>query len=204
LIDFDKIKKDLKDTKDKDKDGDDDSKDVSKSKKVGAGLSLSKMPEGTITLIMSALILGINDLKDINNNSVITMNQLFYNKDTEFLSYSLLTNIDESQSDKSKIDARGDNVVNLRLFDADNDKYGTYTNLLTHSGVSNDVYKHLTDEVPGDEHGVYGILPYGLARTYDIKVGETFKLVTNTVRKQEIMVHVIGINESVSFQLGAG
>jgi len=206
LIDFDKIQKELKDAKNKkdDKDVDDDSKKASKSKKVGAGLSLSKMPEGTITLIMSALILGVNDLEDINKNSVITMNQLFYNKDTEFLSYSLLTNIDESESKKQKIDARGDNVINLRLFDSKSDQFGTYTNLLTHNGVSDDTYKKLGDEVQNDDYGVYGVIPYGLARTYNLKVGSTFKLVTNTVRKEEIIIHVTGINESVSFQLGTG
>jgi len=153
---------------------------------------------------MSALILGVNDLKDINKNSVITMNQLFYNKDTEFLSYSLLTNIDESESKKQKIDARGDNVINLRLFDSQSDQFGTYTNLLTHNGVSNQVYKDLGEEVKNDDHGVYGVIPYGLARTYNLKVGDTFKLVTNTVRKEEIIIHVTGINESVSFQLGTG
>jgi len=163
------------------------------------GLSLSKLPPSTFSLILSALVLAAQDA-NINNNSVITMNELFYNQDTEFLTYDLLVSgADRSQTGGKQID----DTLNLRLFDSRSSKYGVFENLLTYKGVTAETYHQLGDDVL-DPKTINGILPYGLAKTYNLHVGDTLTLQTNTIRRERINIKIIGINEAVSFHLGAG
>ena len=157
------------------------------------GLSLNKLNKETVSLVMSSMMLKDNP-KDINQSPTLTINELFYNQKTDFLEYQLpLLNLDKKKGAGSSY---------LRLVDSQSTQYGDYHQVYSLNGVSQEQFSQIAQ--PTLDDSINAILPYGLARENNLKIGDVFAAQTDTNQRQTIKIRVVGINKAITFRFTNG
>ncbi|WP_425380064.1 FtsX-like permease family protein [Spiroplasma endosymbiont of Stenodema calcarata] len=148
----------------------------------------SKFNPSLYSNLMSLMLNAI--MMDDNAHSVVTFNDFWYNPSQETTFYALPVVLD------SDLDEPG---VTIRGLNNDDSVGGHYYNALNWEGISeqqiNEIFKPVNTP-----NKIKGLISYKLARNANYKIGDTFKVKTETPNKTNITVEVTGIakNNTIS------
>ncbi|WP_031543086.1 ABC transporter permease [Mesoplasma photuris] len=156
------------------------------------GLNLNLVSATGQTIIMGSMML--DEIKSIDEEPVVTFNQLFYDSTMEHLDYNM-----DALFDDSKVKNVGAAIV-LSDYDSNNNILGDPRNQLNFDGVSNQIIEDLSYDYEG-ENKFNAVIDYYFAKKNNIKVGDHIQMTTDTIQKIPFTVVVTGINEAVKIQL---
>lgn len=141
--------------------------------------------------VLNASLLS-NSAKDLTSETIVNFNNFFYNSSTEHLQLTLDVNYNEN------LGLLG--PTKLNLIDTSNNRFGYVKNQYNFDKVTSEQYDLLKIK-PAEKNTFNGIVPYTVAKELGIKKGDQIHFNTATKNVQEIVVNVVGINNSITFPL---
>ncbi|ATZ16522.1 FtsX-like permease family protein [Entomoplasma freundtii] len=155
--------------------------------------------EGIIDVIgdMNATLLGIltagmlsKSTEKLLDEPVLNFNNFFFNKTKENL--QLLLNVIPQNSDIG--------ATQIDLVDAQKTRFGDVRRQYNFDGVTASQYEKLTIK-PEGKNTFNGIIPYAIARQFNVEIGDKLTFYTNTSVREEINIIVVGINRSITIPI---
>ncbi|ATZ18647.1 ABC transporter permease [Williamsoniiplasma somnilux] len=157
------------------------------------GLSFTGLSKSAISIITTSMM--IDKPNSLKEESIIAINQLLFNKNTETLSNSFEALLDRKHYE---------NPVDVAIYAMDfkDWKYGDIRNNLNFSGVSNDTFATLHNpNFKKDETALKAIIPYAVARKMNWEVNDIVYMTSRTSLLKPFTIQIVGINKSMTFSL---
>ncbi|WP_026389553.1 FtsX-like permease family protein [[Acholeplasma] multilocale] len=159
---------------------------------IGSAISMDKVSLAAQTLIMGAMMLS--DINGLDDEKVVTFNQLFFDEDKEHLDFYLEGIANDQKNDNPEI-------ISLMLndFSADS-KFGDPAKQLNYQGVTSEQIESLKEDFGNENLTFNAIIPYFYAKSNDLKIGDIIEAKTNTLKKVDYKLRVTAINESITMK----